>query len=345
MQMNESLPEHYGSLLGQIKERIRTAQYAALKAVNKELITLYWDIGKMIVERQKSEAWGRSVVESLSLDLQREFPGVRGLSSRNIWGMRDLYLVYCKLPKLTPMVSEIGWTQNAVILEKCKTEPEREFYLRMSWKLGWSKSDLINQIRQRTFEKTINNQTNFERTLPSDIRLEAQLSIKDEYTFDFLELSDERNERKLEAAILSKIEPFLNEMGGVFAFLGSQYRIEISEREFFIDLLLYHRVLKALVAIEIKTGEFQPEFVGKMQFYLAVLDKTLRLPGESPPIGMILCKNKDKTIVEYALFDSNKPIGVASYQIVKTLPPELQTHLPHPDQIARFLEGIGRLDS
>ena len=268
------------------------------------------------------------------------FPGISGFSARNIWRMRDFYLAYHSKEKLTPLVAEISWTHNIVILEKCKNDLEREFYMRMTRKFGWTKNVLIHQIENRTYEKVLLNQTNFDQTLSAEIRNQAKLAVKDEYTFDFLELSDEHSERQLEQSILSRVEPFLKEMGGMFTFVGSQYRLEVGDKEFFIDLLLYHRQLKCLVAIELKTGESVPEYVAKMQFYLAALDDLSRLPDENLSIGIILCKSKDKTIVEYALRESNKPIGIATYKVVSTLPQELKNQLPEPEQVARLLAGI-----
>ncbi len=331
----------YGTLLGEVKQRIRSAQYEALKAVNRELITLYWDIGQLIVTRQQQAGWGKSVVEQLAKDLQMEFPGIPGFSAANLWRMRLFYQSYAENEKLAPMVREIGWTHNLVILEKCKDDLEREFYLRMTRKFGWTKNVLVHQIENQTYEKTLLNQTNFDQVLPLDIRNQAKLAVKDEYTFDFLELGDEHSERQLEQAILAKVEPFLQEMGGMFTFVGSQFRLEVADKEFFIDLLLYHRSLKCLVAVELKTGEFLPEYVGKMQFYLAVLDDRVRLPEENSAIGIILCKSKERTIVEYALRESSQAIGVATYQVVSAVPPELRGQLPEPEQVARLLEEVG----
>ncbi|NEN94985.1 MAG: DUF1016 domain-containing protein [Moorea sp. SIO3I7] len=330
----------YRQLLVEVKERIRQAQYQSLKAVNKELITLYWDIGRLIVTRQQGETWGKSVVEQLAKDLQAKFPGISGFSVRNIWNMRNLYLTYSQNEKLQPMVAEIAWSHNLVIMQKCKNDLQREFYIRMTRKFGWTKNVLIHQIENQTYEKTLLNQTNFEQTVSEDIRKQAKLAVKDEYIFDFLELADQYSERQLEQAILAKVEPFLREMGGMFAFIGSQYRLEISNKEYFIDLLLFHRHLKCLVAIDLKIGEFLPEYIGKMQFYLAALDDKVRLEEENSAIGIILCKSKDKTIVEYALKESNKPIGVATYRIVSTLPQQLQNQLPAPEQVALLLEGV-----
>jgi len=333
--------EVYGALLGEIKQRIRSAQYEALKAVNRELISLYWDIGKIIVSKQEGkETWGKGIVNQLANDLQTEFPGGGGFSARNIWRMRDFYLTYYTNEKLSPMVTEIGWTHNTVILNKCKDDLEREFYIRMTRKYGWTKNVLIHQIENQAYEKTLLNQTNFSETLPESVQNQAKLAIRDEYVFDFLELGDRHSERELEQALLGKIDTFLRQMGGMFAFVGSQYRVEVGDQEFFIDMLLYHRRLRCLVAIDLKVGRFQPEHIGKMQFYLAVLNDQVRLEDENPSIGIVLCKSKDETIVEYALKDADKPIGVATYRIVSTLPQELKGQLPGPDEIARLLEGV-----
>jgi predicted nuclease of restriction endonuclease-like (RecB) superfamily len=338
--MNNPIADDYRHLLMEVQQRIRAAQYDALKAVNREMLNLYWDIGKMIVSRQQNVNWGKSVVEELAKDLQAEFPGISGFSTRNIWRMRDFYLTYHSQEILPPMVAEIGWTHNIVILEKCKDDLEREFYIKMTRKFGWTKNVLVHQIENQTYQKTLLNQTNFDQTVPTEIRNQLKLAVKDEYTFDFLELADEHSERQLEQAILTRVEPFLQEMGGLFAFIGSQYRLEVDDEEYFIDILLYHRRLKCLVAIELKIGKFLPEYVGKMQFYLSVLDNTVKLPDENPSIGIILCKSKQRTIVEYALKDSNKPIGVSTYQIVSTVPQELKNQLPDPEQVAKLLEGF-----
>ncbi len=331
----------YGHLLSAIKERIRSAQYEALRAVNKELVTLYWDIGRMIVERQAGPSWGKSVVERLAADLQAEFPGVAGFSASNLWRVKGFYEDYASSEKLAPLVREISWSHNVVIMERCKGPLEREFYIRMTRKFGWSKNVLIHQIENQSYEKTLLGQTNFDKALAPAQRAPAKLAVKDEYTFDFLELGEECAERELERALVARIEVFLRAMGGLFAFIGSQFRLELDGKEYFIDLLLFHRRLRCLVAVELKVGEFEPEFVGKMQFYLAALDDRAREEGENPSIGIILCKEKRRTIVEYALRDARKPIGVATYRIVRHLPRELQGQLPSPDQIGKLLEGLG----
>jgi predicted nuclease of restriction endonuclease-like (RecB) superfamily len=336
--MSSLFPKDYAALLAEVKQRVRDAQYAALKAVNKELVALYWDIGRLITERQHQSSWGKAVVAKLAADLRLEFPGVRGFSIQNVWYMRQFYLAYHADQKLQPLVGEISWAKNLVIMARCKDPLQREFYLRMTRKFGWSKNVLIHQIDNQSYEKTLLGQTNFDRALTPELRIQAKLAVKDDYTFDFLELGQEHSERQLERALISRIEDFLRAMGGLFAFVGSQFRLEVESKEYFIDLLLYHRRLKSLVAIELKIGEFEPEFVGKMQFYLAALDTQVREPGENPSIGIILCKEKSRTIVEYALHDARKPIGVATYRILKHLPKELKGQLPAPEQIAKLLE-------
>jgi len=329
----------YAALLAKVKERVRSAQYAALKAVNQELVALYWDIGRLIEERQRGRTWGKSIVTNLAGDLQQEFPGIQGFSTQNLWYMRQFYRAYHGHEKLQPLVGEISWAKHLAILGKCKDPLEREFYIRMTKKFGWTKNVLIHQIENQSYEKTLLGQTNFNKTLTPKLRAQAKLAVRDEYTFDFLELGDEHSERELERALIARIEHLLRAMGGMFAFVGSQFRLEVDGEEFFIDLLLFHRRLKSLVAIELKIGKFQPEFVGKMQFYLTALDRQVREADENPSIGIILCKEKNRTVVEYALYDARKPIGVATYRTVKRLPKELRGQLPGPEEIAKLLEA------
>lgn len=336
--MSILLPKNYAALLAEVKARVRAAQYDALRSVNKELVGLYWDIGRMIVERQTDAAHGAAIAEQLAADLRLEFPGVTGYSRRNVFYMREFFLAYRDQPKVQPLVAQIGWTQNLIIFRRCKDPVEREFYLRMTAKFGWTKNVLIHQIENQSYEKTLLGQTNFDRALTPALRAQAKLAVKDEYTFDFLELGAEHSERELERALIARIEDFLRALGGRFAFVGSQFRLEVDGEEFFIDLLLFHRHLKCLVALDLKIGAFEPEFVGKMQFYLAALDAQVRLKGEHASIGIILCKEKSRTIVEYALHDARKPIGVATYRTVKRLPKELKGQLPAPEQIMKLLE-------
>ena len=338
--MKTVLPAEYSTFLIELKERIHKAQYAALKAVNKELIALYWDIGKSIVSRQEELGWGKAVVETLARDLQNEFPGIQGFSARNLWNMRTFYLAYRDNQKLQPLAAEISWTKNVVIMERCKDPLQREFYLKVAKKFGWTKDVLINQLEAGAFERFMVNQTNFDNAVPTQYRHQAKLAVKDEYTFDFLEMAEEHSERELERTLVDNMRRFLVEMGGYFAFVGNQYRLEIDGDEFFIDLLLYHRQLCCLVAIELKIGAFKPEYAGKMQFYLSALNDKVRLPHENPSIGIILCKEKNRTFVEYALKDNKKPIGVSTYKLSTRLPRELKKFLPSPEEMAKRLDGL-----
>jgi predicted nuclease of restriction endonuclease-like (RecB) superfamily len=338
--MKKIVDTEYKTLLKEIKERIHKAQYDALKFVNKELINLYWDIGRSIVVKQNELGWGKSVVETLARDLQTEFPGIQGFSARNLWNMRTFYLTYKDNQKLQPLVAEISWTKNVVIMERCKDEFQREFYIKITKKFGWTKDVLINQLEAGAFERFMVNQTNFDKAVPEKYKRQAKLAVKDEYTFDFLELNDGHTEKELEQALLGHIRKFLIEMGGYFTFVGNQYRLEIDGTEFFIDLLLYHRQLHCLVAIELKVGVFKPEYAGKMQFYLSALNDMVRLPEENPSIGIILCKEKSRIFVEYALRDSRKPIGVSTYKLTGKLPRELKKYLPSPEEMIKRLDEL-----
>jgi predicted nuclease of restriction endonuclease-like (RecB) superfamily len=334
------LPKGYADILSFISSKIKSAQARAMSAVNRELVEVYRDIGRIIQEQQESGEWGDAVVKTLAADLQKIFPGMRGFSCRNLYTMRDLHSSYVGDEKLQTLSAQISWSHNVAILSKCKDTIEREFYMRMAKKNGWTYRVLIHHIEGGTFEKTMVAQSNFKKNLPTNLHPEAILVAKDEYALDFLGLADEHSEHELEKAIVKNIEAFLREVGTSISFLGSQYRIEMEGQEFFIDLLFYHRRLKSLIAVELKVSEFAPEHVGKMQFYLAVLDDKVRLEGENPSIGIILCKSKKRTVVEYALKDANKPINVASYHLVKTLPKELKKELPSLEQMEKLLENI-----
>ena len=336
--MSELSANDYLGFLVEIKTRIRQAQYQALRAVNSELTRLYWDIGETIHRKQQSLGWGKSVVETLARDLQEEFPGRNGFSARNLWNMRDFYGEYSALPKLQPLVAEISWAKNLVILVRCKDDLEREFYLRATARFGWTKAVLQHQIDNQSYAKYLLNQTNFDQTLPPEIKAQAVLAVKDNYTFDFLGLADEHSERELELALVHNLRSFLSEMGGLFTFVGTQHRLEVGGQEYFIDLLLFHRRLRALVAIELKVRSFQPEHKGKMEFYLEALDTQERLADESPSIGIIICRDKNKTVVEYALRTGRRPIGVATYTVSAELPEAYRAELPSPEAIAERLK-------
>lgn len=340
--------------IAEIKQKIRSAQYEALKAVNTNLIELYWEIGRQISEKQ-AESWGKAIVPALSLELQNEFPGISGFSVRNLWFMAQFYSEYSQIQFVQPLVAQLGendknqipslikeisWAKHIAILNKCKDNLQRQFYIIATKKFGWTKNVLINQIDNKFYEKYLLNQTNFDETLPKEIKDQAVLAVKDEYTFDFLDLSDNHSERELENELVKNIRKFLLEMGGNFTFLGNQYRVEVNGKEYFIDLLLYHRKLQCLVAVELKIGEFLPEYKGKMEFYLSILNECVKLPNENDSIGIIICKEKDRTIVEYSLKTSNMPIGVATYTTSQNLPEEYKNMLPDTNEIKNKLCGI-----
>lgn len=330
----------YLPFLKEIISEIRKTQYKATKIANQYLVQLYWQIGEKIATQQKSKDWNENTVLWLSSDLKKEFPKVRGFSPRNLWKMRQFYISYINDKRLNDLIKQISWTHNLVIVSKCQDPLEKEFYIRMTIRNGWTKNVLLHHIENQTYRKTITNQTNFEKTLPKSLVSQAQLAVKDDYLFDFLEIGDEHSERELEKCLVRNVESFLLEIGEMYTFVRSQYRIEINDKEYFIDILLYHRRLRCLIAIELKVVEFIPEHVGKMQFYLAILDDKVKLEDEQPSIGIILCKSKDKTIVEYALKDTDRPIGVASYSIFSSPPKELEHELPTPEQIVKLLNKV-----
>lgn len=336
---SELILHDYGDVLAGLKQRVRAAQYAALSVVNKELIALYWDIGQIIHERQQAAEWGKSVVERLAADLKAEFGEKSGFSVRNLWYMRDFYGEYRGLPNLQPLVAEIAWTKNLLIFTRCKAPLEREFYLRATARFGWSKRVLDHQIDNKTYEKYLLNQTNFDTALSPSTVQQANLAVKDHYTFEFLELAEQHEERELEQALVSNIQRFRSEMGAHFAFVGSQYRLSVWGNDYHIDLLLYHRALKCLIAIELKIGEFQPEHKGKMEFYLTALNEQVKLADENDAIGIIICKSKNKTVVEYALKTAQQPIGIATYSLTPHLPERYREQLPSEDGIAARLAG------
>ena len=358
----------YGPFIKQIKDLIYRRQYEAMKKVNVELIELYWEIGGEIERQQREQGWGKSVVEVLAKELQKEFPGVQGFSARNLWLMRSFYIEYSQNSnlqlvgaeiqntilhplgaeiqriQLPALLAEIGWKKNVIIMEKCKDPLQREFYIKMTKRYGWTKDVLINNIENRAFEKYLTNQTNFDETVPEKYKLQAKLAVKDDYNFDFMEMGIEHSEAELEAGIINNIRAFLLEMGGDFSFIGNQYHLDAADDDYYIDLLLYHRRLRCLIAIELKIGEFKPEYTGKMQFYLTVLDETMKLPEENPSIGIIICKSKNRTRVEYALKSSNKPIGVTTYSFYDSLPEDMRSLLPSPDEIEKIIRGVGGED-
>ncbi|MCX6272118.1 MAG: PDDEXK nuclease domain-containing protein [Bacteroidetes bacterium] len=330
--------------IADIKEKVRAAQYEALKAVNFHLINLYWELGKAISEKQ-IEGWGKAIVPTLSKELQKEFPSMGGFSSTNLWYMVQFYIEYQADANLQPLVGEISWSKHLVILAKCKQSQERQFYTLATRKFGWTKDVLIHQVENKTYEKYLLNQTNFDKVMSEQTAKQAYLAVKDDYTFDFLDIADQHSESELEQALIKNIRSFLLEMGMDFTFVDSQHRLFVGEKEFKVDLLLFHRPLQSLVAIDLKIGDFEPEHKGKMEFYLTLLNDTVKLPHENEAIGIIICKSKNRTVVEYSLKTATLPIGVATYNTTGTLPAAYRSLLPSVEEISRKLNNFFEVES
>ncbi|MEO1144421.1 MAG: PDDEXK nuclease domain-containing protein [Cyanobacteria bacterium J06638_22] len=326
--------KQYSAFLQDLKARIRTAQVKAAIAVNQELILLYWQIGQDILIRQQAEGWGAKVIERLSQDLQREFPDMKGFSPRNLKYMRAFAQAYPDEQIVQRSAAQIPWRHNQVLLDKLKDLEQRLWYAQQSFEHGWSRNVLVLQIESGLFHRQGGAITNFERTLPSTQSDIAQQLIKDPYHLDFLTISQSVQERELENALVEHIREFLLELGVGFAFVGNQYRLDVSGNEYFIDLLFYHLKLRCFVVIDLKVTEFRPEYTGKMNFYIAAVDDLLRHPDDNPTIGIVLCKSKDKTIAEYALRNINTPMAVATHQ----MPENLQESLPTVEQLETEIE-------
>lgn len=330
----------YNSTLKTITERIKQGQYNALKAVNTELVRLYRDVGKIVSESMDKSKWGDGVLTTLSKDIQTENAGIKGFSKTNLFYMTQFYEQYKDNEIIQTLSEQISWSHNVLILEKCKDDSEREYYMQLSIKNGWSHSVLTNKIAFKDYERSINSQNNFDVAIDEKYRDQAKLAVKDEYIFDFLELGEEHSERELEDSIIQNLEKFLIEMNHNFLFVGRQYKIEVSKEEYFIDLLLYHRPLKSFVAIELKIGNFKPEYAGKMSFYLTALDRQVKTEDENRSIGIIICKEKDRTLVEYSLADINNPMAIATYRSHDELPAKYAKYLPDEKEIADRLLDI-----
>ncbi|MCB4757248.1 MAG: PDDEXK nuclease domain-containing protein [Elusimicrobia bacterium] len=358
----------YLAFLGNLKDRIAVARRNAGRAVNRELILLYWDIGKGVVERQKKLGWGESVIDQLSNDLQRTFPGITGFSDRNLRDMKRFYLEYSqpliwrqavaklgnpvknekrrqvvaklggasKTEKLQQLVAEIPWGHHLTLLNKVKNPAARLYYLRATSHFGWSRDILINQIKADAFGRSLQagKTHNFPAALPAQLAEQAEEALKSSYSPEFLGLAGTVKERKLEERLINQLRDFILELGYGFCFIGQQHRLALGTKEYFIDLLFYHRFLKALVAIELKVGPFQPEYAGKMDFYLNVLNAHERGPADNPSIGIILCAEKDNLEVEFALKAKTNPIGVAEYRLQPKLPAKLRGKLPTAKQLS-----------
>jgi predicted nuclease of restriction endonuclease-like (RecB) superfamily len=332
--------EGYEAFLADLKNRIRTAQVKAALAVNQELILLYWQIGKEILARQQAQGWGAKVIEQLSKDLRSEFPEMKGLSRTNLLYMRAFADAYPDLQIVHQLGGQIPWKHNCVLIDKVKDPQQRRWYIEKTIQNGWSRAILEYQIETRLFERTGSAITNFDRALPQPQSELAQALIKDPYNFDFLGLGDQAKERDLENALLLHMRNFLLELGVGFAFLGNQYHLEVEGDDFFIDLLFYHTRLRCYIVIDLKMTEFKPEYSGKMNFYVAVVDDLLRHPDDQPTIGIVLCKSRKKTVIEYALRDMNRAIGVSTYHLGDPLPEQLQASLPSAEQLQQELEAV-----
>jgi len=327
--MKALMKKEYGKFLSEIKSRIVSARIQAVRSVNKELIKLYWDIGKSIVERQERFGWGKGIVEQLSCDLTNEYANFKGFSRDNLWRMRMFYLAYKDDAKLAQLVPVLPWGHNILIMQKVKNTKQREYYIKSSINLGWSRNVLLNQIKADAYAFSLRQKThNFPKALPAHLAEQADESIKSVYNLDFLGITKPVLERELEKRLVEKIKQFILELGYGFSFLGNQYRLTLIDNEYFVDLLFFNRKLKCLVAVELKTGKFEPEYAGKMDFYLHLLDEQVKLKDENTSIGIILCAEKDNIVVEYALRSTKKPVGVAEYYLTKKLPKAFKGKLP-----------------
>ena len=371
------LPVGYGAFLEDLKSRIRTAQVKAARSVNRELMMLYWHIGKSIVGRQRAEGWGKQVVERLASDLQKEFPGIAGFSAPNIWFMRSFYRAWGdgqqelsqpvressppillqpvrELSDHTPPqpvaesastppepIASLPWGHNLALLHKLKSPAERLWYAREAMEHGWSRAMLVHWIESDLYARQGKAVTNFPATLPPPQSDLAGEIIKDPYSFDFLTLGPDAAERELERGLLDQIRKFLLELGAGFAFVGQQVHLEVGGEDFYLDLLFYHLRLRCFVVIDLKARPFKPEYAGKMNFYLSAVDDLLRHPDDKPSIGLILCRTRNQIIAEYALRDVAKPVGVARYvtRLTEKLPAKLKGTLPSPREIAN---GLGK---
>ena len=360
-----NLPSDYASFLSGLKERIRSAQVGAALSVNRELILLYWDLGRAIVQAQTEKGYGNAVVERIVADLHQAFPAIKGFSPRNVWRMRAFYLSWTEgaknerqsatglareiLPQLVAeldgknlprAVAEIPWGHNVCLLEKVKNPLLRLWYAQKTIEHGWSRAVLNHQIEASLHDRAGKAITNFKATLPPSQSDLAQQTIKDPYNFDFLTLAADAQERDLELGLLEHVQKFLLELGVGFAFVGRQVHLQVAGEDYYIDLLFYHLRLRCYVVIDLKMEAFQPEFAGKMNFYLSAVDDQMRHRADEPSIGLLLCRERSHITVEYALRDLRKPIGVAQWKtkLVESLPQKLKGNLPSVEQLEAELE-------
>jgi predicted nuclease of restriction endonuclease-like (RecB) superfamily len=332
-----AVPAGYADWLAELKSRIHAAQQRASLAVNRELVGLYWRIGRDILERQAEQGWGAKVIERLAHDLRTAFPEMKGFSTRNLKYMRAFAEAWPDREFVQGVLAQLPWYHQLALLDKLRSEDERRWYAAKAIEHNWSRNVLVIQIETRLRERTGTAVTNFAAQLPRPHSDLARESLKDPYRLDFLGLGAEAEEREIESAIVQHITRFLLELGAGFAYVGRQVHIEVGGDDFFLDLLFYHLKLHCYVVVELKAGPFKPEHAGKLGFYLAAVDSQMKSEHDNPTIGLLLCKSQNRVVAEYALRDSNKPIGVAEYQLVAALPEELQTSLPSIEQIEREL--------
>jgi predicted nuclease of restriction endonuclease-like (RecB) superfamily len=333
------VPDGYADWLAGLKTRIHTAQQRATLAVNRELVLLYWQIGRDILARQAAQGWGAKVIERLAQDLRTAFPDMKGFSPRNLKYMRAFAEAWPDGEFVQQAAAQLPWGHNLVLLDRLNSPEEWRWYAAKAIEHNWSRNVLVMQIETRLRERSGTAVTNFSASLPKPQSDLARESLKDPYRFDFLGLTDEAQEREVEKALVKHVTEFLLELGAGFAFVGRQVLLDVGGDEFFIDLLFYHLKLRCYVVIELKGGKFKPEHLGQLGFYLTAVDAQIKHPQDGPTIGLLLCKSKNKVVAEYALRDNTQPIGVAEYKLLESLPAELQTSLPSIEQIERELGG------
>ena len=333
-------PDGYADWLADLKRRIHTAQQRATLAVNRELVLLYWQIGRDILARQAQQGWGAKVIERLAHDLRSAFPQMKGFSPRNLKYMRAFAEAWPEVDFVQAVLAQLPWYHQLALLDKLPGPEARRWYAAQAIEHNWSRNILVMQIETRLLERSGKAVTNFAANLPKPQSDLAHESIKDPYRFDFLGLTDEAQERDIEHSLVKHVTEFLLELGAGFAFVGRQVLMDVGGDEFFIDLLFYHLKLRCYVVIELKGGKFKPEHLGQLGFYLTAVDAQIKHPQDSPTIGLLLCKSKNKVVAEYALRDNTQPMGIAEYKLLESLPAELQTSLPSIEQIERELTGI-----
>lgn len=336
-------PDGYGEWLVDLKGRIHIAQQRATLAVNRELVLLYWQIGRDILARQADQGWGAKVIERLAHDLRAAFPEMKGFSPRNLKYMRAFAEAWPDALFVQEVLAQLPWYHQLALLDKLPGPQTRSWYAAQAIEHNWSRNILVMQIETRLLERSGKAVTNFNANLPSPQSDLARESLKDPYRFDFLGLTDKAQEREVEHALVKHVTEFLLELGAGFAFVGRQVLLDVGGDEFFIDLLFYHLKLRCYVVIELKAGKFKPEHLGQLGFYMTAVDRQIKGEHDTPTIGLLLCKSKNKIVAEYALGDKAQPMGIAEYKLLESLPAELQTSLPSIEQIERELAGDGSL--